>query len=363
MAGGGKANSQPTTQNVNQSSLPEYARPYFERLMSNAEAASNQPYQTYSGPRIAGFNGQQQQAFGLAGNLPNTYTGTAQQGIGLTQLAAANAAGSSGYQAGTLNPTQVTAQTIANPAGFDTAAATRLMNPYINDVLNTQLAQAQRVFNQQQVARNGQRVMSGAFGGYRQGVQDAVAQGQFGQQQDSATANGLYQAYLNAQQQFNTENALGMDVSKANAGNALQAAIANQQAGTSAFGLNEQAKLNQSNNELARNSQLGTLAQQLAAMGYNLQDADMKSIDALSKTGLQQQQQQQASLDLAYQDFMAQQNYDKNNLSFMSDILHGVPVSASTTQSTYQNTNPYSQLLGLGVNAAALSQALGGQNA
>lgn len=68
--------------------------------------------------------------------------------------------------------------------------------------------------------------------------------------------------------------------------------------------------------DLQRQAQLGQLAQQL---GY--QDVSM-----LDTIGQQQQQQTQRNMDLAMQDFMAQRNYPKQQLSFLSDIIRGQPV-------------------------------------
>jgi hypothetical protein len=69
--GGGGGQSAPTQQTITQTSLPDYAREYVERNMALAETAARQPYQTYSGQRIAGFDPLQQMA----------YQGAAQMGM------------------------------------------------------------------------------------------------------------------------------------------------------------------------------------------------------------------------------------------------------------------------------------------
>jgi hypothetical protein len=66
---GGKGGSQPSSQTVTQSNLPEYAQPYFERLMSRTESQSLQPYPTYGAPRLADFTEDQQNAFAGTRNL------------------------------------------------------------------------------------------------------------------------------------------------------------------------------------------------------------------------------------------------------------------------------------------------------
>ena len=42
--GGGSSAPQPTEQRVTTTDLPEYARPYVERLLQRGEAESLQPY-------------------------------------------------------------------------------------------------------------------------------------------------------------------------------------------------------------------------------------------------------------------------------------------------------------------------------
>ena len=67
--GGGSGGGQPTQSTTNTSNLPEYARPYFERMMGRAEAESNQPYVSYGGQRIAGFTPDTQAGFQATRNV------------------------------------------------------------------------------------------------------------------------------------------------------------------------------------------------------------------------------------------------------------------------------------------------------
>jgi len=78
--------------------------------------------------------------------------------------------------------------------------------------------------------------------------------------------------------------------------------------------------------DLTRQGQLGQLTQQLGAQDVSL----------LETAGMQQQSQQQRAMDIAYQDFLQQRDYQKNQLSFLSDIIRGqqVPTSQYTTQAS-----------------------------
>ena len=68
MSKGGGGGPQETTSTVTQTNLPEYAQPYFERLLSRTEQESTTPYTTYGGQRFAEFDPYQELAFtGAAG--------------------------------------------------------------------------------------------------------------------------------------------------------------------------------------------------------------------------------------------------------------------------------------------------------
>ena len=73
----------PSSQTVTQTSIPEYAKPYVERMLGKAEAVTSAPYQAYGGERIAGFSPMQQNAMqGIANLQPSQQLGTATQMAG-----------------------------------------------------------------------------------------------------------------------------------------------------------------------------------------------------------------------------------------------------------------------------------------
>jgi len=73
--------------------------------------------------------------------------------------------------------------------------------------------------------------------------------------------------------------------------------------------------------------------------------------------GAQQQQQAQRPLDVAYQDFLNQQNYPYKQLGFMSDLLKGTPTGSSSTVNMYQPAgSTIGQLGGLGMGLYGLSR-------
>jgi hypothetical protein len=94
-AGGG--GSAPTNQNVTTTTIPEYARPYAEKMLGRAEAVMDEPYQAYGGQRNAAFTPMQAQAMQNVANMQtsgqltdasNLAYSAGQQGLGAQQTAA-----------------------------------------------------------------------------------------------------------------------------------------------------------------------------------------------------------------------------------------------------------------------------------
>jgi len=101
-----------------------------------------------------------------------------------------------------------------------------------------------------------------------------------------------------------------------------------------------------SGQDFARQLQAG---QAMGALGQQTQQMGMQNIAALEAAGAGQQQQAQRSLDQAYQDFLNQREYDRNNIAFLNASVRGltVPTTTSTTSNGPANVyqpSPLSQL-------------------
>jgi len=216
------------------------------------------------------------------------------------------------------------------------------------------------------------------------GVQYGLQQGQFNQQGNMQTAQNQQQAMLaNQQMGYNVgnQNLQAMLASQQlGAGQNMQAQLANQQAGMTTqqnqqqanqYGYGQQmasaqnmAQYGQANNQLnAQNAQYGaglglqglqagmTGYNNLGSMGSNLYNQNIGNMNAQNTFGTQQQNQAQNVLTNNYQDFLNQQNYPYKQMSFMSDMLRGAPLS-QTGSSVYQAPpSMLSQVGGLGAMA------------
>lgn len=253
--GGGGPPPQPTQ--TSQVTIPEYARPYMEKLLGKAEAAAETPYQTYGGERIAGPTAEQQAARqDVAGMGPVGQYGAASGLAGMAGAAALSGMGT-GYQA--MSPTQFyqSPQFQGMDVGYTTTQAPQLqqfgmgpaervrtgsfaqpgtaeayMSPYMQNVVDVQQREAQRQADIARTQRGAQAVGAGAFGGSRQAIMEAEAARNLATQKGDIQAQGLQSAFQQAQQGYQTD-----------AARRLQAALANQQAGLTVGGQNLSAAL------------------------------------------------------------------------------------------------------------------------
>lgn len=86
-----------------------------------------------------------------------------------------------------------------------------------------------------------------------------------------------------------------------------------------------------------------------------------RNLQAQTQLGALQQQDIQRPLDIAYQDFLNQQNYPYKQLGFMSDLLRGTPTGSSSAMSMYQAPGSMlGQVAGLGMGAYGLSRLMPG---
>lgn len=283
--------SQPSSQTVSQTSIPEYARPYVERMLGKAEAYANTPYQAYQGERIAGFTPMQQQAFEGVQNLQTAPQ--LQQATGLAGIAGLGALGAGQqYQQMATSPTQMQAW----------------MSPYQQAVTDIGLREARRQSDIGALQNAGQAARAGAFGGSRFGLQEAERQRNLSQQMSDIQAKGSQAAFDAARQAQQFGATLGLQ----GMGQAGQAAATMGQLGTAQFG----------------------------------QQKDI--LNAQQNAGAMQQNLEQQRLQQQYQDFLNQRGYPQQQLAFMSDMLRGLPLSQSAQQMYQAPPSMLSQAAGLG---------------
>jgi len=369
--GGGGASDKPQKSEVTQTNIPEYARPYVETMLGagqqqifnyepegdvyedvpiygpptgrggqrqqigtekklvssgNMVPTSIKPYQAFSqdpSKYFAGFSPMQEQSFQGAANL-----GVAPQLAGATGMAAE--AGMRGldtrYQTGRFDAPL-----------FGGMAAQQYMNPYMQNVVDIQQREAQRQADIAGTQRGAQAVQSGAFGGSRQAIMDAEAARNLATQKGDIQAQGLNQSYQQAQQQFNADMARRQQ--------AQQLYEQSRQYG-SGLGL--------------QGLQTGLQAAgQLGQLGQTQYGQNVGNIQLQNQLGGQQQQLEQAKINQQVQDYATAQQYPMLQLANMNNLLRGLPMQSTTTQTYQAPPSMLSQLGGLGATAYGAYKTFG----
>jgi len=325
---------------LNQQGFAPEIAPYAQDLLGQAQALTDieyNPYMQYQGERVAQFSPLQQMSYDNAALMqtqPQLRDATAMAGsAGLGAL-------NTSYTYNPLNPqsfvggTQGSYDQATGKFVPGTGMASQYMSPYMGEVVARQQQDAQRQAQIAGQAQQAQAARSGAFGGSGDYLMRAQAAGNLARQKGDIAATGLQNAYSQGMGQFNQEQ-----------GQRLAAGQLNAQQGQFGAGLGLQGL-----------QTALTGANTLGQLGQNQYQQNM-GVNALqNQYGLQQQAQMQKDIDTKYGDFMGAQNYPYKNLSFMSDIIRGVPLT-QTGSSIYQAPPSTAQTIAsLGLGAAGISK-------
>lgn len=287
MGGGGGAPTE-TKSTVTQTNLPEYVRPYFERLLQRTETESKRDYEPYQGQRIADVS---QDIL----TSEERVRGIADQGLPEIQASLDRFQRSMDFQ-----PRQFTGEEVG-----------KYMSPYMDEVIARQKQGATEDYLAQLPQGAAQAISAGAFGGSREGVQRGIGQSKFLDRLADIEATGRQQAFDKAAGLFQADRAADVQAEQLGLGAATQFA-----------GLGERRRM-------------GAID-------------DAKLLETIGKAGMGREQ---AGLDLAYQDFVRQQAFPQERLGLFSSVLRGIPVTPSQTSTTYQPFDPLGRALGLGLTA------------
>ena len=345
-SGGGGGGSQTSTSYS--TNLPEYAKPYYEELLKQTgrnvyttDAAGNvtgvKGMPTYTGERVAGFTpGQEALQAQVAGMTRPGGFGASTAGLGMGQTM--------GFGAGAAGLGQAFGYAPGSTYGgtFTPGAASYYMSPYASNVTDIAVREAEK---QRDMARSAGALGSigrGTFGGARQALLQAE-QGRLANQNIAdIRARGQQEAYTNAQAQFQADQA-----------RRLQAEQLNQQAQQYAAGLGKDIGL------AGITTGIDASAKQAAAAAAQ-QTSDLERLKAQAATEGEKQALQQKINDLKYQTFQEQQNYQKQQLEYLSNILRGNAAALGSTQVQYTPApSTVSQIGGLGLAGLGLMKALG----
>lgn len=367
-----------TTTNVATADPTTLARE--QQMWDAASGLANQPYQAFSGQRVAGFTPDQQAGFDATRGAAGAGAGAIGSGIGLAGQAGAynpmmvqpgQAGPAAQADLGGINALYAQYRSGGGPSAsardvsaMDGAAKMgQYLDPYTGQVVDAALSdldiQRQRAIMQGQA----QATAGGAFGGSRHGVMDSLtnaeamrAAGSLSGQlrsQGFQTALGAGMADANRDLQAQMSNQ-GADVatSTANAQNALS--MLGQQAGLNAnvgmFNAGALNNMSQFNTNLDANAQIANQgagltanAQRLGAagtlgsLGQAQQQNALTGANALTAIGGMQQGLNQANLDVNFANWLDKQNDPYRKLAFQQGF-RGTPGQTNTQTNVEQGS-------------------------
>ena len=301
----GKGGSAPTEtkSTVTQTNLPEYVRPYFERLLQRTEAESQRPYQPFEGQRIADVSQDLLTS-------EDRIRGIADQGLpGMTD------AMDRVRQGMDFKARQFTGDEVS-----------KYMSPYMDQVVARQKQSAIDDYRQQLAGGRADAISAGAFGGSREGVQRAERETGLQQAKADTLARLLSSGFAQSQK-------------------------AAQEAGRLSGGIGQA---------------FGTLAGTTSDIGRLQQALGQADVSQLSQLGAMRQAQQQAQLDAQRQNLMQAAQEPFTRLQLGQNLLQGMPsasIPSTFTQATQPAANPFLQGIGAYTTLSQIAPFSGGPTA
>jgi hypothetical protein len=246
----------------------------------NATAQNMQAYNMGAAPTNQAAQFQGPDAIG--------YQGVSNQGLTNYQMQNPNNIGYQGVSNQGLTNYQMGGPQQVGTQQFTGDQVGQYMNPYLKQSLDPQLQEIQRQYGITGANQQSAATQAGAFGGSREAIMAAENERNKNTAMNNTISQGYNNAFQNAQQQFNAQQAANLQAQQANqqaglttgqanlnaalgvqslgAGQNMQAQLANQQAGLTAAQANQQAGLTTGQANL--NAALGV--QSLGA-GQNMQ--------------------------------------------------------------------------------------------
>jgi hypothetical protein len=439
----GKSSAQaPGDSTVRQTNLPEYADPYFRRMLQGAEESlmpfqddlsspiyddagnitgfgQQSTYTPYQGERIApssmygDIQGSRAMVRGIAqqgiAGMPEAMGAQREgmgaqregmditrRGVGYTEEGIGNLRGIGQYGTGQFDPYSKFRQANYNEYGFQQPdmftgeSVGQYMSPYMQNVVDVQKQQAQLDFDRSQAGRDAAAVQAGAFGGSRQAVGDYLAQEGLARQMGDIQATGQQQAFQQAATQFGADRAAQMAVEQQRAAELarVQAGRAGELGRVQTGEVGEQARVQQAREQsrqfgagqalaaeqaaISAAGQMGTMGQGIGALGMNVgslgqslaglgqqqRAADIQGAQLMETIGRDIRAEDQARLDMSYEDFARQRDYPMQQYERMAGILRGVPVTPNVEEQRMVSYNPLQQALGAGISGLGLYKGL-----
>jgi hypothetical protein len=334
-----------------QTSLPEYAEPYYKDMLARVGYESATPYTPYPDRRLQPFTAPEQEAFhrfremGMSGT-PEEMTNAARS---------ASLISTGNPYIGQMIDGATTGQGMleAGRGDYDTqnwidpGVAPAYMSPYQQEVVNVEKREAARQADIRGAELGLEAAGRGSLGGYREAIMQAENERNLMQHMGDIQTRGSQHAYDR-----------GMDAFDADRAARIAGLGEKRDWATTYAGLGDRAYQNALQGDRTRLegvSMLGDFNAQQQAM-------EIERLRNMQAAGGMERDLYQKGLDIGYQDFLRQQAFPREQLSLYSAMLQGLPIEPGQMTSAY-GTQPSStqEMLGSGIAGVGLWNMLGNQ--
>lgn len=317
--------------------LPRFVRDFSEEAFNRARGIADQPYQGYTGTRVAGPTASQQMANQQAQQQFQTPLEMVQAGFDRAQTLSSKGLQDSPIAREGMKWIEQGAD-FANRAGnaqWTQQSADRYMNPFLQGALDPVLRRINEEAQQNAIGTRAGQIMSGgegAFGDARTGVLEGQLEEARLRGIGDTMASGYRDAYDRALAEWgNTQN-------RRLAAGGLLGNLGNTQIG----------QWQAQQDRAMRGADL------MGVQGGRYAATTAQGIQDLLATGGTQQGTQQRIQDARYQDFLEERDWDQRGLDAYIRALSGVPFESSSTSSGNTGPSVAQQALGLGIAGAGL---------
>tara|TARA_R110000737_G_scaffold153526_1_gene182835 strand:+ start:210 stop:1133 length:924 start_codon:yes stop_codon:yes gene_type:complete len=282
--------------------LPAWSKPYWKGIAASGKRIAQQGYQPYGEDRTAGFTPEEGQAFQ---GVQSLYDSGPRPELGQAQGIA-----------------QQSARVGANTPQWGSAAFQKYQNPYLENVLDLGRERMKRDYGWKMDA------------GDRETHNASVASGNFGGRS----------SLMGARKAAEISDTFAMNAREFESDTRFKAA----DRAYDNFSEDRSAKQEGARIGLQSSAQLQSLAK-------TQQEQAFMRISALQESGISQRDMEQSIRDIAYNDFLDQQDWQRQQLNWFSGLLSGNPYATamSTTQRTTGGGPGLGQTLaGLGIAGA-----------
>lgn len=318
-------------------SVPPWYSDYMQGLLSRGNAIAGEEYAGYTGPRVAGFTGDQNAAF--ANTRSNVGIGDPSFDAAGSMLRSGTADSAAAARPGITRAGALSSTAMASPymrgadKSFTGDTVDDYMNPYMDKVVDRIAREGNRNLTERLLPDiQDQFVAAGQSGSTRAAEFGSRALRDTQQAIEDAQAGALAKGYDSAGQLFGAD---------ANRQGALATTAGNMTTADRDALLRGADLEGRLTGETADRSI--TAGDKMGALGTTRQTAGLRDAAALEAIGSTEQQQGQRNLDTAYDRFVEERDYPRDNAAFMNSMLRGLQVPTRTDTSS---TGPASNMMG-----------------